>query len=83
MILKIILVIVFVKLCLDTLWSRENFMEVPNLARLSEDKEKPSKCNINIQFPNYDPVLNLYNNDNNFLFNNFSNIKKSANPDEC
>lgn len=87
MILKIILVIVFVKILLDTFCIKEGLLDLdpPILTQIKSKDEKPSSdnCNINIKFPNYDTVNNLYNNNNNYIFNNFSNIIKTANPNSC
>lgn len=85
MLLKIILVIVFVKILVEFLWVKEGLLDLdpPILNRVNDTTPKSENCNINIKFPNYDSVTNTYNNNNNYIFNNFSNIKKAANPDAC
>lgn len=85
MLLKIILVIVFVKILVDLLWIKEGLLDLdpPVLNRVNDTTPKNENCNINIKFPNYDSATNTYNNNNNYIFNNFSNIKKAANPDVC
>jgi hypothetical protein len=83
MILKIILVFVFVKILIDYLWQKEGLdIDLPVL-NATDDKGIADTCSINIKFPKYDSVKNLYTNDNNFLYNNFNNIKRSANPKDC
>jgi hypothetical protein len=53
------------------------------MSHIGEKRLTKETCSINIKFPNYDSVKNVYNNDNNYLFNNFSNIKRAANPYDC
>lgn len=85
MLLKIILVIVFVKILTDFLWVKEGLLDLdpPILNPVTGEKVKPEVCNINIKFPNYDIDKNLYNNNNNYIFNNYGNIEKAANPEIC
>jgi hypothetical protein len=88
MILKIILVIVFVKILLDSFCIKEGLLDLdpPILSQIkTKDDEKTSSdsCNINIKFPNYDFEKNLYNNNNNYIYNNFSNILISADSTSC
>ena len=68
MILYIILLVVILKLATDLLDVREGLdAEPPDLQ---------SKCSfdVNVKFPKYDPIRNVYTNDNDFLYNNFQNI---------
>lgn len=84
MILNIILVIVFVKLLTDFLWLPEGMSEAYDInLNKTSDKNVVEKCSINIKFPNYDAVNNVYNNDNDYIFNNYQNIQRAANPDVC
>jgi len=93
MLLKIILVIVFVKLGVDLFWSTESkepFVEPPILNKIT-DGTPSEACNTNIQFPNpvyytnekNEKIIYGYNNENNYIYNNFSNILKAANPEIC
>jgi hypothetical protein len=84
MILKIILGIVLVKILIDFLWTKEGYSEDYDIAlNNTGDKAIVEKCSINIKLPNYDAVKNVYNNDNDYIFNNYQNIKRAANPDVC
>jgi hypothetical protein len=95
MILKIILVIVFVKILVDSLYTIEGYVDldvkpmtvIPSTIK-AEDKEKD--CNINIVFPNPEfentpsgRRLVGYNNDKNSLYYGYMNIIRSANPNDC
>jgi len=78
------LAIVFFKILTDTFWLREGNTEgVAPLAKIGDEKTKQNECNINIKFPNYNIEQKLYDNDNNYLVNNFINIERAANPLEC
>lgn len=84
MILKIILVIVVVKILIDFLWIKEGLTDTFDTAlNQTGDKAVIEKCSINIKFPNYDSINKVYNNDNDYIFNNYQNIKRAANPDVC
>jgi len=97
MFLKIILVIVFVKLLTDLLWIKEGLPGVIDQEQLTtikmseSDNATASSCNINIIFPNPvyytndkgEKVLSHYNTNNNYINNDWKNINKSANPDDC
>jgi hypothetical protein len=82
MLLKIILVIVFVKMLMDYLCIKEGLLDIsPTLNEIGN--KSTDTCNVNIKLPNYDIATGTYNNNNNFIVNNFSNIEKSANPSIC
>ena len=97
MFLKIILVIVFVKLLTDLLWIKEGLpssIEQEPLNAVGKNASEDgtvSSCNINIKFPNPvyytndkgEQVFSHYNTANNYINNDWKNINKSANPDDC
>jgi len=97
MFLKIILVIVFVKLLTDLLWIKEGLPAVVDQEQLTTIKMSDSDnatadgCNINIVFPNPvyytndkgEQVLSNYDTKNNYINNDWKNINKAANPDDC
>jgi hypothetical protein len=97
MFLKIILVIVFVKLLTDYLWIKEGFPSVLDQPPLNtikmadSDNASSASCNINIIFPNPvyykndkgEQVLSHYDTKNNYINNDWKNINKAANPDDC
>ena len=97
MLLKIILVIVFVKLLTDYLWIKEGFPSVLDQPPLNtikmadSDNATSASCNINIIFPNPvyykndkgEQVLSHYDTKNNYINNDWKNINKAANPDDC
>jgi hypothetical protein len=79
MILNIILMVVLVKILIDifeAFRAKEGMVDIepPALIQMKE-------CDyaMNLISPYYDAENNLYNNDNNFMFYNFENIKKIAN----
>ena len=96
MLLKIILVIVFVKMLTDHLWIKEGLLttlDPPPLNPVGDDSDKTSMggCSINIVFPNPvyytnergEKVLSHYDNANNYMNNNYLNLTRAANPNDC
>lgn len=84
MLLKIILLFVLFKMAYDLFYVKEGLMSIdpPGLASVGK-KEKESSCNVNIKLPKYDYDKKIYINDNDYIFNNFQNIKKYADIDNC
>lgn len=73
MLLNIILMIVFVKLFLEVLWFKEGMdLELPSL------NIKDCDYDVNIIFPYYDTINNIYTNQNNFIHSSYRNIKMYA-----
>jgi len=68
--------VVLVKILIDVFIVKEGMVDIepPILNQMKE-------CDyaMNLISPYYDAEKNLYNNDNNFMFYNFENIKKIAN----
>ena len=79
MILNIILIVVLVKILIDSfhvLDVKESMVDIepPALIQMNE-----CEYSMNLISPYYDSEKNIYNNDNNFMYYNFENIKKIAN----
>ena len=84
MLLKIILAFVLFKIAWDMLNVKEGLLELePPHLNMEKKGDYENKCNINIKLPNYDIKQNNFIYDNNSIFNNFDNIKKYANQENC